>query len=1099
MKRTLTTLTLAFLLAPTARAAAPLPVQEIARLEVQPAKIALKTPYDYTQLVITGHLANGDKIDLTRDAKITVAANVALSPSQLIRPKADGDGSLTINAGGKTFTVPVKVTGQKAKHPVSFVRDVMPVLSRSGCNAGTCHGSAEGKNGFKLSLRGYDPILDFRSLTDDLEGRRFNRVAPDKSLMLLKMSGSIAHVGGVVNQPGEPYYELIRAWIADGVKFDPEAPRVTKLEVKPVGSVIPLPEMKQQMAVYATYSDGLVRDVTAEAFLVSSNTEVATVDRAATITAVRRGETCVMARYEGSYAAATLVVMGDRSGYKWKTTPEYNFLDTLVYEKQRLVKIMPSDVCTDAEFIRRITLDLTGLTPEPAQVRAFLADTRDTKLKRDELVDKLVGSPDFVEHWTNKWADLLQVNRKFLGDKGATAFRGYIHDAVEKNKPYDKFAHDIITASGSNLDNPAASYFKVLREPDAVMENTTQLFLAVRFNCNKCHDHPFERWTQDQYYSLAAYFAQVSRAEDPRYKGQKLGGSAVEGAKPLVEVISDGKGGEVTHIRTGVQAPPKFPYTHADLAPTTDSRREQLAHWLTSKDNQYFARSYVNRLWAYMLGVGIIEPIDDIRAGNPASNPKLLDRLTDEFIKSGFDTRHMMKLICKSRTYQHSIVTNDWNKDDELNYSHALARRLPAEVLYDAIHSATGSAPKLPGGVKRAAQMLDSTQDVPGGFFNISGKPDRESACECERSNATQFGLVLNLVTGPVVGEAVRDPNNRIAKLLAAEKDNKKVIEELYLAVLCRMPTAKELASGVQALKDGEADFAGQVAEAQRRADALAVYEKTLPAKYAKMEADLNRLPVWTTPEVVEAKSKNGATLTKQADGSLLAGGKLAPTDVYTVKLKTDLTGITGIRLEVLPDPSLPAQGPGRSPNGNLVLTNFKVDVKATGAAGNGQTAVLVNPVATFAQDQFPLANSLGNNPATGWAIFPQAGKANAGHFEFKTPVAFAQGAEITVTLTQTFRDHSIGKFRLSLTTSKPPLHFISPPAALAKVLAVELEKRTAEQKALLTQYFRSQDTELVRLQQAVAENGKPVDRRQPGAQDLVWALINSKSFLFNR
>jgi hypothetical protein len=329
--------------------------------------------------------------------------------------------------------VPVAVSGQKEKYKVSFVRDVMPVLSRLGCNAGTCHGAQEGKNGFKLSLRGYDPLLDHRALTDDLEGRRFNRAAPDTSLMLLMCSGAVPHVGGVLTSPGEPYYELIRAWIADGVKLDTESSRVASLSILPRGAVIPLPGMKQQMAVYATYTDGKIRDVTAEAFVESSNTEVATVDRQATATAVRRGEATMMARYEGAYAAAALFVMGDRGGFAWKDVETYNYIDKYVYEKLRQVKVLPSEVCEDTDFLRRVYLDLTGLPPEPEQVRAFLADGRPARVKREELVDRLIGSPDFVEHWTNKWADLLQVNRKFLGEQGAAGFRNWIRQAVADN------------------------------------------------------------------------------------------------------------------------------------------------------------------------------------------------------------------------------------------------------------------------------------------------------------------------------------------------------------------------------------------------------------------------------------------------------------------------------------------------------------------------------------------------------------------------------------------------------------------------------------------------------------------------------------------
>jgi hypothetical protein len=1102
--RRLTALLLGLALAlgtPAARGQEKLPPgTKLARIEAHPAAVTLKHPYDYAQVLLTGVLDGGDRVDVTRMAQVEAPGVVRVSPTLLVRPAADGAGVLKFTLAGQSASISVTVTGQNAAYPVSFVRDVMPVLSRVGCNAGTCHGSAEGKNGFKLSLRGYDPVHDHRALTDDLEGRRFNRAAPDTSLMLLKLSGGVPHAGGVLTRAGEPYYELLRAWIAAGVKFDGNAPRVTKIDVLPRSAVIPLPGMRQQTAVYATYADGSVRDVTAEAFIESSNTEVATADRQGTLTAVRRGEATVLARYEGAYAAAGLVIMGDRSGYQWKDVPEYNYVDTLVYEKLRQLKVLPSDVCTDDEFIRRLYLDLTGLPPEPEQVRAFLADARPARVKRDELVDRLIGSPDFVEHWTNKWADLLQVNRKFLGEPGAAKFRDWIRNAVATDMPYDKFVYAVLTASGSNLDNPPASYYKVLREPEAVMENTTQVFLAVRFNCNKCHDHPFERWTQNQYYELASFFAQVGRAEDSRYKGQKVGGTAVEGATPLVEVISDTTAGNVKHARTGALTPPAFPFKHGDLAPATASRREQLARWLASKENPYFARSYVNRVWSYLLGVGLIEPVDDIRAGNPPTNPRLLDRLTAEFVSGGFDVRQLMKTICKSRVYQHSVVTNHWNQDDDSNYAHAVARRLPAEVLYDAIHRSTGSLSRLPGlpPGARAAQLLDSAVDAPGGFFGLFGKPPRESACECERSGTMMLGPVLNLVNGPVVADAVKDPGNRIPKVLAAHKDDARAVEELYLATLCRPPTPAELAAGVKALHDGEPDYAVQVAEHQRRLAALQAYEKTQDARQAPWEA--TQTPTtWVPLEVVAVEAAAG-TLARQPDGSILAGGKNSGPETYTVTAKTKLAGITAVRLELLTDPSLPQKGPGRAPtNGNFVLSEFKLAVRKEGATGPGEAVAFAKAQATFSQDGYPVAAAIDDNPATGWAVAPRQGQPQTALFGSKAPFGSAEGSTLTFTLVQAFpgKDHNLGKFRLSVTASKAPA-LTGPPEAIAKILEVEPPKRTPEQKAELRRYFRSLDVELARLTQAVAEVPMPTDKRQPGAQDLVWALLNSKAFQFN-
>ena len=1013
-----------------------------------------------------------------------------------------------VSLAGKSLAVPVRVTGMAAEKPVSFVTDVQPVLSKLGCNAGTCHGAKDGKNGFKLSLRGYDPIYDYRALTDDLEARRINRAAPEKSLMLLKTSGAIPHEGGVLTRPGEPAYELVRRWVAQGVKLDLTAPRVKGIAVFPKDPTVGRIGTKQQFAVVATYTDGTTRDVSARAFIESSNTEVAKVDARGLVSTVRRGESTMLARYEGAYAASTVVVLGDKSGFTWEPRPVHNYIDELVDAKLKKVKVQPSELCDDAAFVRRVYIDLTGLPPGPDEVRGFLADKRETKAKRDALIDTLVGSPAFVMYWTNKWADLLQVNRKFLGDVGAKGFRDWIRDAVEKNMPYDKFAYDILTASGSNVTNPPASYFKILRAPDETMENTTQLFLAIRFNCNKCHDHPFERWTQDNYYDLAAYFARVKLTEDPKFKGKKLGGTAVEGAKPLVEVVADAAAGDVTHARTGVVAPPAFPFVVNTDVPPAESRRVQLAKWVTAPENPYFARSYVNRLWAYLTGVGIIEPIDDIRAGNPATNPELLDRLTREFVGGGFDVRHMVKTICKSRTYQLAIATNPWNKDDGINYSHAAARRLPAEVLFDAIHEATGSQSRLPGLPQgaRAAQLVDSNVELPGGFLDILGKPVRESACECERSNDLNFGPVLAMVNGPVVADAIADPDNRITKLVQSEKDDAKVVEGLYVAVLNRFPTADETKAGVAAIRAAGPDHAAMTAEFDRKKAALDAYKATLDAKQKAWEAGLlaQKPSKWTPVTGVKATSKQGGkdvTFTVGPDGTVLVGGKAAEKDTYVVTGTAEATApITAVRLEVLSDPSLPAKGPGRAENGNLVLNEFKLASRRADKPGAKPKPVkLVGAQATVEQDGFAVGRAIDNNPGTGWALANGIGNDQAALFRFQRPLpAGGPGVAFTATLDQQFGgNHVIGKFRLSVTTDANPKLASPLTAEQAALLETPAGERTTAQVAKLRQMYLAQDQEYARLAKDAAD-APPADPRVLGAQDLTWALINSPAFLFN-
>ena len=1067
----------------------------VVAIEASPAAVELKHKFDYRQVLISGKLASGETVDLSRMAAPSQSGQaVTVSNDGLIRAKADGTDQVTFTYANLSVSVPVTVSGVTQPHTVSYVRDVQPALSRMGCNAGTCHGAKEGKAGFKLSLRGYDALYDHRAFTDDIGGRRFNRSAPDQSLMLLKATGSIPHVGGVRTNVGEPYYNLVRDWITQGVKLDLNAPRVAKIDVLPINPVVPLPGMKQQVTVMATYTDGLVRDVTREAFIESGNIEIIEANTSGVLTTLRRGEAPVLVRYEGAYAATTIIVMGDRTGFAWEQKPQYNYIDQLVDKKLQFVKVLPSDLCTDSEFVRRVYIDLTGLPPTSQQVRAFLDDPRESRLKRDSLVDQLVGSREYVEHWTNKWADMLQVNRKFLGEEGSIALRNWIKECVASNKPYDQMAREIITANGSNLDNPPAAYWKIIRDPASLMENTTHLFLAVRFNCNKCHDHPFERWTQDQYYQLSQYFAQVGRKPDQAFAGQNIGGSAVEGAVPLVEVIYNAGGGDVKHDRTGQVVPPKFPYEHPDVNPAAPDRREQLAQWITSPQNQYFAKSYVNRLWGYLFGVGIIEPIDDIRAGNPATNPELLDALTKDFIESKFDAQHILRTICKSRAYQSSVVTNKWNEDDTINYSHNIPRRLPAEVLYDAIYLATGAQENLPGVPAgfRAAQLPDAGLSIP--FLDDFGRPVRESACECERSSGMVLGPIMKLINGPTVADALAAPGSELSQLVATQPDDAKLLEEVFLRFLARKPTEQELKLGLEALQAAAADQG-------KAAATLAEYEKQIPAKQAAWEASVGKPLVWTTLEPSELKSNVGATFAKQEDKSVLVAGATG-LDVYTLTLPLDKKGVTAIRLEALSDPSLAAGGPGRAQNGNFVVSELKATIAPKSDPSKVEPLMLQNASADFSQENWHVSAAIDGREDTGWAVSPQFGKNHEAIFETKSDAGHEGGSILTLTLSQQFPDgkHLLGRFRLSVTDASRPIGGAKLPEAIAAALAVPKEQRNAEQLAALAAHYRTLDGELAKLTaevQRAADQAK--NARAIGIQDLGWALINSPAFLFNR
>lgn len=1105
--------------------------EAITQLTVQPPVMHFSSPDQYGQLVVTALTDSGASYDVSRHASFTSPdALVSVAAGGLVRPAATGKGEVDIEFAGRSVSISVICQLEKSKAVPDFVQDVNPLLSRLGCNSGMCHGSQKGKNGFKLSLRGYDPLEDIRALSDDLVSRRLNTAAPDASLMLLKTLGVVPHEGGVLLSRDSVYYSVLRDWIAAGAPLNPDSRKVSRIELYPKKPVIEREGGWQQFRVMAFFPDGSSRDVTREAFIETGNAEVCVSHPTAIVQAIRRGEAPILARYEGAYAAATVTVMGDRSGFAWQEPPTPSRIDALVATKWQRMKILPSDLCSDADFARRIHLDLTGLPPESAVLKDFLSDTTPSAEKRSKLIERLIGNPDYVDHWTNKWADLLQVNSKFLGGPGAKAYREWIHTAIDENRPYDQFAREVITASGSNKDNPAASYFKILREPDMMMENTTHLFLAVRFNCNKCHDHPFERWTQDQYYELAAFFAQTGLKEDPQSNGKKLGGTAVEGAKPLYELITDNSEGEMTHVRTGKPVAPSFPYDCDFEADEDATRREQLAAWMTSPDNPYFATSFVNRIWGYMTGTGIMMPLDDIRAGNPPTNPELLEFLTKEFVESGFDTEHLIRQICNSRTYQLAISTNVWNEDDDLNYSHAKARRLPAEVLYDAVYQVTGAVSQIPGVAPgtRAAALPDVAFQLSDGFLNNLGRPVRESACECERSDGLQLGPIMALVSGPTIGTAISDPECELPKMAEGELSLDEMIREIYFRVLSRPATDAEVTAVADSVREIDLDHTRlgkqlaereswwigrhQELEAQRLArldaakranadrtesiaEARQLAEQQRLVKLEAAEAELaayaaSSLEVagkyldaagananWFPLAPAEITASNQAKFAVLEDRSIVASGN-ADKGSYTLSFHTPLRGIRGLRLEALPVEGLIGGGPGLPANGNFVVTELEVEAAPLGKPDAKKRITLTKGQADFSQSGFDPAQVYDGKTGDqrGWAVSPQGGIVHWATFQTAEPIDMEGAAQLTITIHQNHSaaEHRLARFRISVTTDAGDIPLGLPESfAMHRLLAKEM--RNKDSLASLVAYLSQNDKQMQKLKAAVAAAKMPL------------------------
>jgi hypothetical protein len=789
---------LALSLVPAARAAEPVLAGD---LRLQPAAVTLVHPRQPHSILVSGTTADGHTLDLTASASFASADEkvAAVDAFGWVRPVASGKTTITVTAAGRSATLPVTVALKPGAQPVSFRHEVMPVFSRAGCNQGACHGYSLGKNGFKLSLRGGDEAADYLSLTQEVLGRRINRQQPEASLLLRKPLGEVAHRGGVRIEAGDLLHETLLNWIRDGAPSDLADPvRLTSIRIFPE-KIIVRPGEQQQLQLEALYSDGSVRDVTKLGVYSSNADSTVAVDESGLVRARELGETAVLARFERIFAVSNVMVLGQPQPFTPTPVPQDNLVDQHVIAKLNDLRITPSDLCTDAEYLRRVYIDLIGIQPTPQEMKAFLADPAPDK--RVKVLDALFARPEFTDYWTLKWGDLLQNSRTHLSEPAMWGFREWLHSAIASNMPLDEFARRLLTAKGSPRDDPATAFFLVGNDSHDTLQRVTQVFCGVRMLCARCHAHPFENWTQADYYGVASFFNQVTSKADPV--------NAPRDGRAKIMLLNLAAGNAV-NPRSGAAQPPRFLGGSEPAIAAGEDRRVVYARWLTSPDNPFFAKSLTNRIWSYFFHRGIIDPVDDLRNTNPPTNPALLDALVRDFVAHKFDARHLMRTIVTSRTYQRSARSNASNAHDTLNFARAIPRRLKAEVLVDCLVQATGVPeifPGAPGGFK-AVQLPDSAVQSP--LLSMLGKPQRNESCECERSDESNMLQALEFINGKSILERVGRPGGRVDTLLKQKLTDQQVIEELYWWTLCRPPAAKEAEIALGHFKE----YAGKRGEA---------------------------------------------------------------------------------------------------------------------------------------------------------------------------------------------------------------------------------------------------------------------------------------------
>lgn len=770
-------------------------------LEIFPQKVVLSSPSRTCQLVATGIQANDAVDDVTRQCKYEIAdeAVASVTADGLIVGKSNGETTLRVSWENRSVEIPIVASGLDQPQQASFRLDIMPILTRTGCNQGTCHGSLTGKGGFRLSLRGDDPAGDRFLITREALGRRIDVTVPRRSLFLQQPIGELPHEGGQRFAVDSSEYRLIEDWIARGANDDVEAiPALQRIEVYPQRQVLNPGNLEQQLTVTAHFADGSVRDVTSLASYETNAPVGVKVTPQGRVVVESPMEVVVSVRYIEERSISRLVFLPPSSDYDWYDREPNNFIDETVAAKLRTLRIVPSPVIDDNQFLRRVFLATLGVLPTVEEVDQFINDPNPDK--RQQWIDRIVERPEFADFWALKWADVLRNEQKAMSTKGVWTFRRWLVRQIDNDASFRDVAYQILSSTGTTYQNPATGFYRTNREPTVIAEAVAQVFLGYRLQCAKCHNHPFDIWKQDDYYGLAAYFSTLQRKQTTNIRRDSLDKHEINGDEI---VYLSGKAEIRQPVRNVMMSPqPLSLEPVSNETAETEDPLKRLAEWVTS--DRQFARNVANRTWYHLMGVGIVDAPDDFRVSNPPSNPELMEALTDCFIEGDYRLKPLVATILKSKTFQRSAVPNDSNRDDQTNFSRYPVRLMQAEVLLDAVSQfleVPEQFENAPAGT-RAVQLPGVHPTHP--FLKEFGKPIRLITCECERSSETTLGQAFQLINGELVRKKLEAKDNRIGRLLREKVRPQELVDNLYLASLSRNPTAAELQAALNHLENAE-------------------------------------------------------------------------------------------------------------------------------------------------------------------------------------------------------------------------------------------------------------------------------------------------------